>query len=122
MAGIRTRLIELDIWTPPAERQAQKRATTVTLAVYAHTWIEQRPVKPRTHSMYNDLLRLHISPHLGNVPIGALSGQAVRAWYAKLGTDHPTRNGHAYSLLHAICETAVKDQLLQSNPCHIAVR
>jgi hypothetical protein len=34
----------------------------------------------------------------------------VRALYAKLGTDHPTRN---------ICEIVVNDGLLQSNPCKI---
>jgi integrase len=113
------RLIELETWTPPAERAAAKRATTVTLDVYATTWIEQRPLKPRTRSMYDDLLRLHIKPQLGNVPIGALSGAAVRAWHSKLGTEHKRRNAHAYGLLHAVCATAVKDGLLATNPAMI---
>jgi integrase len=118
LAGER-RVIELDTWTPPVERQAQKRAATVTLDTYAQTWIEQRPLKPRTRDLYKGQLRLHIKDQLGNVPIGALSGQAVRAWYARLGTEHPTRNKQVYFLLHSICETAVKDQLLQRNPCQI---
>jgi integrase len=113
------RLIELDTWSPPAERAAAKRATTIDLDVYAKTWIEQRPLKPRTRSMYNDLLRLHITPQLGKVPIGALSGAAVRAWFAKLGTEYKRRNAHAYGLLHSICATAVTDGLLASNPCNI---
>jgi hypothetical protein len=32
----------------------------------------------------------------------------VRAWHAWLGDAHPTRNAHAYALLHAICATACK--------------
>jgi integrase len=32
---------------------------------------------------------------------------------------HKRRNSHAYGLLHAVLETAVKDALLQSNPCQI---
>jgi integrase len=44
---------------------------------------------------------------------------AVRSWYAGLGTEHTRRNSHAYGLLHAILATAVTDGLLQSNPCQI---
>lgn len=43
----------------------------------------------------------------------------MRQWHAELGTDAPTRNAHAYSLLHAICATAVQDELLDGNPCRI---
>jgi hypothetical protein len=48
-----------------------------------------------------------------------LTDEAVRAWYASLGSSTPRRNSHAYGLLHAICATAVKDGLLASNPCQI---
>ena len=43
----------------------------------------------------------------------------MRSWYSSLGTKTPTRNAHAYSLLHAICETAVREELLERNPCMI---
>ena len=61
------KLIERGEWTPPAQRQAEQRARIVTLDEYATTWIEQRPLKPRTRQMYKDILRLHISPTLGKV-------------------------------------------------------
>jgi integrase len=41
------------------------------------------------------------------------------SWYAALDPAYTRRNSHAYGLLHAICATAVKDVLLQSNPCQI---
>lgn len=113
------RLIERGQWTPPAQREAQQMAAIITLDEYAKTWIEQRPLKPRTRQMYKDTLRLHISDSLGRVGVGQLTAQAVRAWYAKLGTDHPRRNSHAYALLHAITKTAVEDGLLAANPCNI---
>jgi integrase len=113
------RLIDLDTWTSPAERAAAHTARVMALAEYAVTWIEQRPLKPRTRAMYSSLLRLQISDTIGKVPVAGLSAEAVRAWYAKLGTEHIRRNSHVYALLHAVCETAVKDALLQANPCRI---
>jgi integrase len=117
--GDERRLIERGEWTPPAQREAESRARVITLDEYAETWIEQRPLKPRTRKMYKDMMRLHISDTLGKVGIGALTGQAVRAWYAKLDPKRARSNSHAYALLHAVCGTAVKDGLLQANPCHI---
>ena len=40
-------------------------------------------------------------------------------WHTALGTEHPTRNAHAYALLHAICATAVQDEVFDANPCRI---
>jgi integrase len=114
------RSIELGVWITPAMRAAEKVAAAVTVGEYATTWIEQRNVKPRTRSMYTDLLRLHIAPTLGRVPVAGLTPDAVRSWYAKLGADHPRRNAHAYGLLHAFMATAATDGLIPSNPCHIA--
>ena len=111
------RSIELDTWIPPTMRVAEKKAKTITVGEYAATWIEHRNVKPRTRSGYQDLLRLHIGLTLGKVPLKNLTGEAVRAWYASLGTDHPRRNSHAYGLLHAVCATAVSDGLIPANPC-----
>lgn len=113
------RLIDRDEWTPPRLRTAQLRAQSKTLGEYATQWIEQRNIKPRSRSLYKSLLRLHIEPTIGKVPLRYLNSESVRTWYAKLGTDHARRNSHAYGLLHSICATAVQDGLLQSNPCQI---
>jgi integrase len=113
------RSIERDEWQPPSLRVAEKKAKAVSVAEYAHTWIEHRNVKPRTRSGYHDLLRLHIEPMLGKVPLKNLTAETVRGWYSMLGTDHPRRNSHAYGLLHAVCATAVSDGLIVSNPCMI---
>lgn len=113
------RSIELDTWTPPTVRAAQKRVAGVAVADYAKTWIAQRTLKPRTRAGYEDLLRLHIEPALGPLPVRHLTPEAVRVWWASLDTGHPTTNAHAYRLLRAVATTAVTDGLLASNPCHI---
>jgi integrase len=119
LAGER-RLIEAGKWTPPATRTLAATAPATTVAAYAKTWIGERTLRPRTRDDYASKLRLHIAPTgLGRTPITDLSGQAVRAWHAGLGDTHRTRNAHLYSLLHAICETAVADGLMPSNPCTI---
>ena len=65
------------------------------------------------------MLANHIKPKLGNVPLSALNAETVRRWHAGLGSEHTTRNGHVYGLLHAICATAVTDGLLTSNPANL---
>jgi integrase len=116
------RLVERGEWTAPALRAAQRRATGVTVAEYAGTWIAQRAkIKPRTRIGYQELLARLIAPTLGALPLKSLTPDTVRAWYAGLGDDHPRRNSHAYGLLHAICATAVSpDRLIDDQPCQIS--
>jgi integrase len=103
-------------WTDPDRGK-------VKLGDYAAAWIEQRPgLRPRTSDLYRWLLRKHIAPHLGGVPLGRLSTQLVREWRATL-----LRNGvsvsvaaKAYRLLRAVLMTAVEeDKILPQNPCRI---
>ncbi len=63
------RLMEQDIWTPPAARSAARAAGRVTLAEYAATVVAERTLKPRTRLHYESLLRLHINDTIGKVPI-----------------------------------------------------
>ena len=76
-----------------------------------------RNIKPRTRIHYYALLKDRIAPELGKLPID--TPQAVRSWYAKTLTDKPTMRAHAYGLLSSICNTAVKGELIERNPCMI---
>lgn len=87
------RLIELDAWTPPAQRAAQKKVKGLTLAEYGPTWIDQRtkggqPLKPRTKSHYEALFKEHIKPtKLGKTPLKNLTPESVRDWHATTRVD-----------------------------------
>jgi integrase len=114
------RAVERDEWIAPKLRVAEKKAKAITLSEYATAWIEHRNIKPRTRSMYEDLLRLHIKKPLGRLPLKNITPEAIRAWFAGLGTEHKRRNSHAYGLMHAICATAVTDGLIVANPCNLS--
>jgi len=112
LAGER-RKIDLDTWG------AVERSDSVTLRDYARQWIEQRSLRPRTRLHYQSMLKRLILPDLGDAKLALLTPARVRQWHSGLGADAPTRNAHAYALLHAICATAVQDEVLDANPCRI---
>jgi hypothetical protein len=99
-------------------RAAAQVGSSETVTQYAERWIAERKLSPRSREGYESNLRLHIKPTpLGAVPISSLTAPMVRTWHAGLDKKYPTRNAHCYSLLHAICETAVTpDELLPINP------
>lgn len=100
---------------------ADPKAKTGRLGPYADEWLRNRhDLAIRTRELYTDLLRLHIKPHLGQMPIGRLTLIEVRRWHAQLSrTTGPRRVSASYALLRAILNTAVKDGVLASNPCQI---
>ena len=112
-------LIEADTWTRPADRRAARTVRAITLHDYAEKWIKDRPVKARTRLLYESQLKLHIKPTIGTREITTVTPEAVRSWYAALGTEHTRRNSQVYGLLHGIMATAVKDGLVTINPCQI---
>lgn len=112
LAGER-RKIDLGTWG------AVERSDGITLRTYSDRWIEQRQLRPRTKQHYESMLERLILPDLGDVRIVALTPSKIRQWHAALGAAHSTRNAHAYALLHAICATAVQDEVLDANPCRI---
>jgi integrase len=96
-----------------------ERSDGITLRAYADTWMAHRQLRPRTHALYDSMLKRLILPELGDAVMVTLTPARVRQWYAELGADHPTQNTHAYVLLHGICATAVQDEILDANPCRI---
>lgn len=95
----------------------------VLLRAYADRWITQRPnIRPRTVELYRMLLRNHIAPYLGGVPLGKLTTALVREWRTELlgkGRSVSTA-AKAYRLLRAVLMTATnEDHILSRNPCRI---
>ena len=117
-------LIELDrltpgTWTPPADRAAKAEAAKLTLRDYAKRWLEQRDLAPHTKRSYEQALRLHILPALGDAVLTELTAEEVRIWYVETGDEHATRRARAYGVLTAVLNTAVDDGLLDRSPARI---
>lgn len=126
LAGER-KLLDLDSWTPPADRRASKpTAKGKTLREYSEEWLENRrtsrgPIKPRTKADYRRLLDRHVLPVLGERPLVRITSDEVNVWYLSLNGKTPTERAHAYQLLRAILATAAepKVKLISQNPCQI---
>jgi len=101
-------------WVDPRSRQ-------LLLSGYAKSWLAARPdLKIRTRELYQWLLDKYVVPHLGHLPLDKVTPGVVRSWHAGLLRDAattPTRQ--AYSLLRAMLNTAVADELLSRNPCSV---
>lgn len=114
------RLISSGTWMSPLARTAQRRAgRALTFADYANRWLEQRDLKPRTRATYRSLLDRLILPTFAAVPLKEIGSEQVRDWYSSLDPSKKTLRAHAYGLLRAILETAVTDEKIAANPCHI---
>lgn len=110
------RAISGGTWAPP---RTERPPTPETLAGFAERWLELRDLKPSTRGHYRKLLDHHILSSLGDAPLTGIDAEAVREWYAKLDRTKPTQRAHCYGLLRAILTTAVTDEKIALNPCHI---
>ncbi|OBG06589.1 tyrosine-type recombinase/integrase [Mycolicibacter sinensis] len=106
-------------WKPPAERATEKKAEVLLFGVYGKQVIDQRKLSQRTRIEYEAKWAQLIEPTFGKVPVADMNPTAVRAWFSSLDATKERRNSHAYGVLNMICNTAVKDGLLQRNPCMI---
>jgi integrase len=99
-------------------------AGRMTLVEYATRWLRERPgLRPRTRELYDGLLRLHILPDLAAIELRRLAPARIRTWHSSL-LEGPrpgaSTAAKSYRLLRAILNTAVEDELLTRNPCHVS--
>nr|WP_234712799.1 site-specific integrase [Mycolicibacterium komanii]CRL70333.1 phage integrase family protein [Mycolicibacterium komanii] len=106
-------------WKSPGERAIQKQAESLKMSDYGKSVIDQRKLGDRTRIEYESKWSALIEPKLGKLAVRDLTPNAVRAWFAALDPSKVTRNGHAYGILSMICNTAVRDGLLDRNPCDV---
>ncbi len=116
LAGERRKLSR-DEWTPPRKLRDAPKATT--FGEYAQRWLQHRDLKPRTRAHYRSVLDKVILPTFGERPLKAITSESVRDWYAALDRKRPTWRSHGYGLLRTILATAVTDEKIPLNPCHI---
>ncbi|WP_392544207.1 tyrosine-type recombinase/integrase [Oryzobacter telluris] len=90
-----------------------------TFAHFATSWVAGRELKPKTREGYEHLLSRYLMPELGRRQIGDITPATVRAWWASMPADKPTVRARAYSLLKAMMNSAVSDDLISANPCRL---
>ena len=101
-------------------------AATVPLADYATRWLRERALlRPRTSELYEGLLRLHILPTLGTMPLEAVRPRHIRDLVLDLRKQAvlaPRTIRQVYAIAACMFRTAVADELIPFTPCVLAKR
>jgi integrase len=71
----------------------------------------------RTVELYESLLRRHLLPEFGSLPVGKITASMVRSWHARLAGEYVVTGAKAYRLLRGIMTTAVADEVILRSPC-----
>jgi len=92
------------------------------LEQFLREWLEKtqkHDVRPRTYERYEEIVRLHIIPILGHHYLQKLTPHHIKSFYAKkLDGGFKARTVASFhNVLHKALDTAVKWNLLTSNPC-----
>jgi integrase len=100
----------------------------ITLGNYLNQWLRDyvKPnLSPRTYEGYEYIIRYHVIPNIGNIPLSDLKPEYVQHYYAvRLSTTKANGKGklsnlsvrHHAMLLHKALHTACQLGLLQRNP------
>jgi integrase len=104
------------------------KPTKTTLSEYLERWLTDyvKPnLGPRTYEGYESIIRCHLTPDLGRVPLSQLKPQHLQKYYAmKLAGVRQDRKdaltqttvSHHHTCLHRALKMAVRWGLLSSNP------
>lgn len=95
-----------------------------TVEQFLVKWLEdsqRQSVRPRTYERYEEVVRLHVVPTLGQHLLPKLSPQHVQSLYARqleAGFSETTVH-HVHNVLHKALKTAVKWGLVSRNVCEL---
>jgi integrase len=111
--AVRTAEVTTGAWIDP-------RAGKVSFADFATRYLDDRTdLRSTTRAKYDGLLKRHLLPEFGSVPLAQVNPSQVRAWWAKLNGTHPSTAAGAYRLLSSIFNAAVNDEKIAKSPCRV---
>lgn len=93
------------------------RAGKTKLVEYARRWLDGRNDEKTTVARDRSIIRTHILPTWGNVPLGKIDHSSIQQWVSKLGQDlSPATVRECGRLLAGILTLATKDRVIAINP------
>ncbi len=63
---------------------AGKVRRQATVASYAFSWLPGHALSPHARSTYDNILKVHVLPALGNRPLAAVTSADIREWFRRL--------------------------------------
>jgi hypothetical protein len=114
-AELRERLVRV-------ERKGYRRPQKLTFGEYGDTWLNENAAKRRwsdnTHRAYRGGFK-RLRPFFGRVPLGAIRPRHVAAFTAEAVREHgPTTVNQDLNSLHNVLASAVREELIETNPAH----
>ncbi|MCS5478722.1 site-specific integrase [Corynebacterium sp. YIM 101645] len=123
------RLIELGIWTPPADRKAEQVRASITVRELIDRWLTESTYKASTISSHRGKLSPRVLgpsrpgfDSLAAEPIAKVDRERIRRWWKEVQATWPTTgnsNSFAYKRLRTAFQFAVEHDLLTENPVQI---
>lgn len=103
-----------------AEEGSLPEPGRTTVAQFLDRWLSDVAaprLRAKTVLSYRQVIRLHITPHIGHVVLQKLTPQQVQAWMAEVGKGHvsPRTVGYARSVLRSALTQAVRWGVVQRN-------
>jgi integrase len=85
---------------------------------YAVRWLAARNDEITTAARDASIMRNHVVPRWGTIPLTKIDHLAVQHWVTELGARlSPATVAECYRLASAVLRTAVRDRLIGHNPC-----
>jgi integrase len=99
----------------------------LSLADYLHRWLEdaaRSSVRPATFELYQGLIRTHVNPRLGGVPVARLTPLHIQGLLTEMeqAGASPKLRLLTYGVLHRALGQAVAWGMIPRNPCDAVAR
>lgn len=99
-------------------RYVDPAAGRTTVQDHAERWLAAQTFDPLTRETLESRIRVHITPHLGDLELRQLRPSTIQAWVrGRQGEVAPSYCRLLLTNLSTILDAAVDDGLLATNPC-----
>lgn len=93
-------------------------AGKIRFGAYAKKWLTARNDEITTKARDLSIMRTHVIPRWGKVPLAKIDHSSVQEWITKLAQQRsPATVRECYRLINAVLRNAVRDRLIAFNPC-----
>lgn len=110
--------VELRRLMSDADKGIHIAPAKLTLKQWADQWIELKAAERqhKTVARYEDLLRLHVMPKLGDRFLQKITAHEINLLYAQITTLAPRTRHHVATVLKSCLQAAADSKLIASNP------
>lgn len=93
-------------------------AGKVKFADYLPRWVDGINHEANTTFRDQSIMRNHIAPRWGDVPLGRMDHTSVQAWIAELSARlSPATVRECHRVFSSVMKSAVRDRIIGHNPC-----